>query len=104
MTTSPVPRRTPNNPQIAAALATPKPDSSDARQPEVKTRGSGRFAGGSWSLDADLREQLYQMAHAYRLSESAVVEAGLRLFFALPDEEKRKTLAGLGRRRRGPAT
>ena len=58
------------------------------------------FAKISVSLDADQREHLYQAALVrLRVSESAVIAAGLRLFLALSDAEQRKLCAGMGRRR-----
>jgi hypothetical protein len=82
--TTAAPRRVPNNPRIAEALA-----------------AAGSFAKLSLSVDADVAQQLRVAAVVdHRVSESALAEVALRRFLALPKDEQTKALAGVGRRRK----
>lgn len=91
--TTAAPRRAPNNPQIAQALAAPV--AVAAATP------AGSLAKLSLSVDADVAQQLRVAAVVeHRVSESALAETALRRFLALPLAEQKKALVGVGRRRK----
>ncbi len=63
---------------------------------------SGGFEKLSLSVSADVAQQLRVLAVVeQRVSESAVVEAALRAFLALPSSAQSTALKGYGRRRKG---
>jgi len=120
---APVPRRTPDA-AIAAAIAEPVAAAPVAEAPAVVARVgeapakrkapkqaepsptvpsfSGGFEKLSLSVSADVAQQLRVLAIVEkRVSESAVVEAALRAFLALPSSAQSTALKGYGRRRKG---